>query len=157
MPADTTEPIELQFARFAGEAAESFNFNRSLGQIYGLLYVSADRLSLGDICQQLSMSKGNASINLRLLESWGAVRPVSVVGSRRDHYEANRDIKEVALRRLREGLTKRLDRAEDRFLTIVSQGNGSRASADTLKRILELQSLLTKGRRALKFASQWFS
>lgn len=151
-----TQPLpstDTEFARFAGELAESFSFNRSVGQIYGLLYLQETPLSLEDIGQRLSMSKGNASINIRLLESWGAVRPVSVVGSRKDFYEANRDIKQVAVRRVREGLTKRLDRAEDQLIRLHKNGNGS--SSASLKRIQELQSLLTKARKAMGFISQW--
>ncbi len=153
----TTHPapaVDAEFARLAGELAESFSFNRSLGQIYGLLYLQESPIALEDIGRHLSMSKGNVSINIRLLESWGAVRPVSVVGSRKDFYEANRDIKEVALRRLREGFTKRLDRAEEQLAKLLNGGSGS--STPQAKRLQELQSLLGKGRKALKFISQWF-
>lgn len=146
--------MDAEFARFAGELAESFSFNRSVGQIYGLLYLQESPLSLEDIGQRLSMSKGNASINIRLLESWGAVRPVSVVGSRKDFYEANRDIKQVALRRVREGLTKRLDRAEEQLVSLQKNGNGSSVSQ---KRIQELQSLIAKARKAMVFISQWIA
>ena len=146
--------LDAEFARFAGELAESFSFNRSVGQIYGLLYLQESPLSLEDIGQKLSMSKGNASINIRLLESWGAVRPVSVVGSRKDFYEANRDIKQVALRRVREGFTKRLDRAEEQLAHLHKNGNGS---ALPHKRIQELQSLIAKARKAMGFISQWIA
>ena len=55
-------------------------------------------LALEDIGQRLSMSKGNVSINIRQLEAWGGASS-SVVGSRKDYYEANRDIKAIAIRR----------------------------------------------------------
>jgi DNA-binding transcriptional regulator GbsR (MarR family) len=156
MTTKTDPPLDAEFARLSGELAESFSFNRSVGQIYGLLYLQESPLSLEDIGARLSMSKGNASINIRLLESWGAVRSVSVVGSRKDFYEANRDIKEVALRRLREGLTKRLNRADEQLTRLHKSGNGNTAPA-SLKRIQELQSLLSKARKALGFAAQWIA
>ncbi len=155
MTTQTAVSTDAEFARFAGELAESFSFNRSVGQIYGLLYLQESPLSLEDIGHRLSMSKGNASINIRLLESWGAVRPVSVVGSRKDYYEANRDIKAVALRRVREGLTKRLDRAEEQLTRLHKNGNGANPSA--VKRIQELQSLIAKARKAMGFISQWIA
>lgn len=153
MPSRPSSSVDVEFSRLAGELAESFSFNRSLGQIYGLLYLQESPLSLEDIGHQLSMSKGNASVNIRQLESWGAVRSVSVVGSRKDFYEANRDIKEVALRRLREGLSKRLDRAEEQMGALLKSGNGS--LSPHLKRLQELQSLLNKGRKAVRFITQW--
>lgn len=155
MPTQTPASTDSEFARFAGELAESFSFNRSVGQIYGLLYLQESPLSLEDIGQRLSMSKGNASINIRLLESWGAVRSVSVVGSRKDFYEANRDIKQVALRRVREGLAKRLDRAEEQLTRLHKNGNGAPPAA--VKRIQELQSLIAKARKAMGFITQWVS
>ncbi|MBK8574376.1 MAG: hypothetical protein IPN90_01405 [Elusimicrobia bacterium] len=154
MRTQTPASTDSEFARFAGELAESFSFNRSVGQIYGLLYLQESPLSLEDIGQRLSMSKGNASINIRLLESWGAVRPVSLVGSRKDFYEANRDIKQVALRRVKEGLTKRLDRAEEQLVHLLNSGNGISVAQ---KRIQELQSLIIKARKAMVFIAQWIA
>lgn len=155
----TTSPAparDVEFARLAGELAESFNFNRSLGQIYGLLFLQEVPLSLEDIGHRLSMSKGNASVNIRLLESWGAVRPISVVGSRKDFYEANRDIKKVALRRIKEGISKRLDRAEDQLGHFLSQANGASATLP-MKRVQNLQTLLTQARRTIKLMAPLIS
>lgn len=140
-------PLHSDFAKFAGELAESLSFNRSVGQIYGLLYLSPSPLSLDQIAEGLRMSKGNASINLRTLETWGAVRPVWVDGSRRDHYEANRDIKSVAYRRLMEGLTKRVELAERNIDRMIGQANGD---AGLKKRLQELRSLVQTGRRAMR-------
>lgn len=145
-------PLDTEFARLAGDLAEEFSFSRSLGQIYGLLYMQDAPLALEDIGRRLSMSKGNVSINIRLLEAWGAVRPLSVVGSRKDFYEANRDIKGLALRRLSEGLTKRMDMAERR-LAALTENSSDPAHR---KRIAELTSLVSGGRRLLKLAAQWF-
>lgn len=148
----TPLPLQEDFARLAGELAESLSFNRSIGQIYGLLYLASEPLSLEDIANRLGMSKGNASINLRALASWGAVRPVWVRGSRRDHYEADRNIKALALRRLEEGLSRRLDLAEDKMDRILSRLNQDGAALDPAvkKRLQELRSLVGSGRKALR-------
>ena len=101
----------------AGEVAESFSFNRSIGQLYAFLYISAAPLSLEDIADACRMSKGNASIHLRTLEHWGAVRKSWRPGTRKDYYTANTDLKELALRRLQEGLGKRISQTRDKFNT----------------------------------------
>jgi HTH-type transcriptional regulator, glycine betaine synthesis regulator len=142
-----SSPVSAEFARFAGELAESLSFNRSVGQIYGLLYLSDTPLSLEEIAKRLRMSKGNASINLRALEGWGAVRSVWVEGSRRDHYEANRDIKAIATRRIEEGLTKRIDLAERSMDRLLSQANGD---PHLRKRLQSLRSMVQTGRRMTK-------
>ncbi|HRY28815.1 MAG TPA: hypothetical protein P5079_02120 [Elusimicrobiota bacterium] len=141
-----------EFVRFAGQLAESFSFNKSIGQIYGLLYLNPEPLSLDEISKRLLMSKGNASINLRVLEEWGAVRSVPIPGSRRDHYEANRNLKEVALRRLEEGLGRRISWAEKRlddFLTRTKESPGSEMNAETKKQLQEIRVLLARGRKAM--------
>ncbi len=145
----TPPPLQEDFARLAGELAESLSFNRSIGQIYGLLYLASEPMSLEDIAKRLGMSKGNASINLRALASWGAVRPVWVRGSRRDHYEADRNIKALALRRLEEGLSRRLDMAEEKMDSLLSR-DGALQDPAVKKRLQELRSLVGSGRKALR-------
>jgi len=135
----------VEFAMFAGELAESLSFNKSIGQIFGFLYLSPEPLSLDEISSRLSMSKGNASINLRYLEAWGAVRPVAMSGTRRDHYQANANLKEIILRRVEEGISRRLDLAEERLGQI-----GLPSDPHTRKKIQDLRNLVGASRKALK-------
>ncbi|MFN6016277.1 MAG: GbsR/MarR family transcriptional regulator, partial [Verrucomicrobiota bacterium] len=46
----------------------------SIGEIYGLLFISQAPLSLDDLVKRLKISKGSASQGLRTLKSLGAVR-----------------------------------------------------------------------------------
>lgn len=82
--------------------------NKVGGQIYALLFLSRDPLSLDDISDILGVSKGNISVNVRLLEELKLVKKVWVKGSRRDYYEANRDYPRKLLKgffdRIREGI-----------------------------------------------------
>lgn len=64
--------------------------NRVGGQIYALLFLSEEPLSLDDIARRLAVSKSNVSINIRMLEDYNLVRKVWVKGSRRDYYAAER-------------------------------------------------------------------
>lgn len=146
-PAGVT-PWEDQFAAFCGEMAASLSFNRSVGQIFGLLYLSSEPISLGEISRRLRMSKGNASINLRTLESWGAVRSVPQNGSRQDHYQANTNLRELALRRLQEGLGRRLTLAEEALVRFAGDAEG--LSPDVRKKIQNIKSMTGSARKALK-------
>lgn len=60
------------------------------GQIYALLFISEEPLSLDDISDQLGVSKSNVSVNIRMLEDYNLVRKVWVKGSRKDYYAAER-------------------------------------------------------------------
>jgi HTH-type transcriptional regulator, glycine betaine synthesis regulator len=78
-----------------GQLAESAGFNRMIGQIYGLLYLSPARLSLGEIAEKLNASKGNASLNTTSMERWGMIKRINLPADRRDYYEADTDFWKV--------------------------------------------------------------
>ena len=64
--------------------------NKVGGQIYALLFVSDEPLSLDEIAERLGVSKSNVSVNIRLLEEYDLVKQVWVRGSRKDYYAARR-------------------------------------------------------------------
>ena len=49
---------------------------KSIGEIYGLLYVTQEALSLDDLVSRLGISKGSTSQGLKMLRKLGAVREV---------------------------------------------------------------------------------
>jgi DNA-binding transcriptional regulator GbsR (MarR family) len=82
-----------------------------MGQIYGLLYLSLEPLTLDEIAQQLGMSKGNVSLNIRSTERWGLIRRLNKRADRKDYYEAEIDFWKVIKDILRERDKKEFDRA----------------------------------------------
>jgi DNA-binding transcriptional regulator GbsR (MarR family) len=75
-----------------------------------------------------------------------------VSGSRRDHYKANTNIKELVLRRMHEGILRRLDMVEQRLKNIGERfdASGSGKEQELLKkRAAEIKSMVDKGRTAL--------
>lgn len=137
---------QLNFSQIAGEFAESIGFNRSVGQIYGHLYLSREPQSLSDIAKDLSMSKGNASLNLRVLASWGAVFPVTIQGSRQDHYVANKNIREISARRLQEGFEKRLNMVDNKLKKLLEE-NPNQSSH---KQIKELHTMVINAQKGIR-------
>ena len=149
---ETQQAFQKNFLAFAGELAEMFAFNRSIGHLYGFLYISPQPVSLEEIAKGCKMSKGNASIHLRTLEHWGAVIRSWQPGERKDYYAANTDIKGIVMRRLTEGLHKRITHIHSRLETMHAElANGAEAeNSHVAKRIQEMQDLLEKG-------EQWMS
>jgi len=122
------QDVQVEFANLAGMLASRLNLSPIVGQIYALLYLSPEPVSLNEMVEKLKISKASASINIRYLESWGAVKKVWVNSSRKDYYEANPDIFGIVMDRLREGLKKRLSEVEGKFssLNISIEGFGRR-------------------------------
>jgi DNA-binding transcriptional regulator GbsR (MarR family) len=80
------------FIQGAGKVSSALlgMINRVGGQIYALLFLSDEPLSLDEIGERLGVSKSNISINIRMLEEYNLVRKVWVKGSRKDFYAAER-------------------------------------------------------------------
>lgn len=90
-----------------------FGLNNIMAQLYALLYLNSKTMSLDEIVQALNISKASASINLRALEGYGAVRRVWVKGSRKDYYEAEMNISKVMMDRVKSMAQGRLSEIDD--------------------------------------------
>ncbi|MBN2144325.1 MAG: HTH domain-containing protein [Candidatus Aureabacteria bacterium] len=100
--------IKDRFVEKLGFLGSLFGFNKLLGQIYGLLYLSPTPLSLDEITKQLQVSKGSISLNIRELEKWGGCKKVWVKGDRKDYYEAETQFKNILNKRLMDALKRRV-------------------------------------------------
>ena len=69
-----------------------FGLPRSMGQIFGLLCLSVEPMSLSKMSSMLRITKGSTRIGTRQLASWGCIRKGWVPGDRRDYYEVNKDL-----------------------------------------------------------------
>lgn len=94
-------PLPAAIERFViswGEMGEVWGVNRSVSQIQALLYVSDRPLSAEEIAERLRLARSNVSTSLRELMGWSLIRRVSVLGDRRDFYEAEADVFEMVRR-----------------------------------------------------------
>lgn len=82
---------------------------KSVGELYGLLFVSPEALPMDVLMERLNMSKGAASQGLKLLRSFGAVKTTYMAGDRRDHYLAEFDLSRFATGFIKGELQPHLD------------------------------------------------
>lgn len=92
---DGVEAIQVEVIAIFEDAARMLGLPKSLGGIYGLLFISEDAVSLDDVVTKLSVSKGSASQGLRFLRNLGAVRPAPRDGERREYFTAEVDLKRL--------------------------------------------------------------
>ena len=95
------------FIEAMGNLGESIGLNRTVCQIYALLYITPEPISPAQIGRLLSISKGNVSINMKKLEEWNAVKKIWRKGYSRSFYTANEDLEGVIFEKLKTGLQKR--------------------------------------------------
>src|SRR5215467_14450882 len=84
--------IQQRYILHWGEMGTRWGINRTVAQIHALLYLSPKALSSEEIAETLNVARSNVSTSVRELESWGLVRPVHVLGDRREHYESLKDV-----------------------------------------------------------------
>ncbi|PEN14091.1 hypothetical protein CRI94_07685 [Longibacter salinarum] len=91
-----------QIVGFWGEMASNWGINRTMAQIYALLYLSGSPQHTDAIMERLDISRGNANMNLRSLVEWNIVRKTRQTGSRKDFYVAEKDLWEATAQIIRE-------------------------------------------------------
>ncbi|MFH2069158.1 MAG: MarR family transcriptional regulator [Candidatus Omnitrophota bacterium] len=128
------EEIRDRFIGEIGRLGESIGLNRTICQMYALLYLEEGPLSLTELSRMLHISKGSASLNIRKLEEWGAVKSIWRKGSTQNYYQGNRDLWDIAKSRINSGLKKRLDLIDEGIAELdeVVKPNG-KISAGELK------------------------
>jgi len=83
------------FVSHFGEMGSRWGINRTVGQIYALLFVSPEPLNADQITQTLEFSRSNVSMGLKELQSWRLVRLRHQSGDRREYFEAPSDAWEI--------------------------------------------------------------
>lgn len=103
------EAIERQVVDFFVDGVRVLGLPRSIGEIYGLLFVSQQPLSLDDLVARLGISKGSASQGLRSLKGLGAIREVQVGSERRTYFVAAVELKRLVGGFIREQIRPHLE------------------------------------------------
>jgi DNA-binding transcriptional regulator GbsR (MarR family) len=88
-------PAKKQFVLHWGEMGTRWGINRTVAQIHALLHISQTPLTAEDIAAALKIARSNVSTSIRELQGWGLVRPVHVLGDRRQHYDSVKDVWEM--------------------------------------------------------------
>jgi len=88
-----------------------WGFPKAMGAIYGAIYLSPDPISLDELVDQVGVSKGSVSTNVRALERLGMIHKVVRLGDRKDFYTAETDFWKVIKGILREREKSEFDRA----------------------------------------------
>lgn len=81
-----------KFINAWGTLASGWGINRTMAQIHALLLISPNALSADEIIEELSISRGNANMNIRTLIDWGLVQKELKSGERKEFFSAEKDI-----------------------------------------------------------------
>src|SRR6201996_4690591 len=132
-------PAVERFVLHWGDMGDEWGVNRSVSQIHGLLYLAEAPMTADDIADTLGMARSNVSNSIKELLSWNLIRRVPIMGDRRDHFEAETDIWEVAARIAAGRKEREIDPAIDALRACASDAADDPAmSAVAGKRLKEM-------------------
>jgi DNA-binding transcriptional regulator GbsR (MarR family) len=147
-------PLSQDFVLHFGEMGSRWGINRTVGQIYALLFVSAKPLNADEIADALQFSRSNVSMGLKELESWRLVRLQHLPNDRREYFSAPED---PTLSMLRDALLATPANEEDKFaqkrmtemhnlieMVTLWFNDVHRLEPDTLKQLMKMGAKVTK-------------
>jgi DNA-binding transcriptional regulator GbsR (MarR family) len=92
---DQLPSLNREFIAHFGEMGSKWGVNRTVGQIYALLYIAQHALNADEIAETLAVSRSNVSMGLKELQAWRLVRLRHQPGDRREYFEAPDDVWEI--------------------------------------------------------------
>jgi len=140
MAAMTLTELQREFLLHFGEMGSRWGINRTVGQVYALLFLSETPLNAETITDALSISRSNTSMALKELQSWNLIRLRHVQGDRRDYFTTPDHLWEI----VRTLVTERRKREIDPTLTKLRELEMRGATGDPYAeaRIAELRELI---------------
>ncbi len=149
-----------EFIDLWGQMANHWGISRTMAQIHALLMISAEPVTAEQIMEELQISRGNVSMNLRDLVNWGIVRRTSVAGDRRDFFVTETDVWsmfQIILRRCKkrelDPLLSRLDECLNHAGATSDASGAGKAEHDMyVKRVSELREFFATFNRLFSAA-----
>ncbi|MEL7298128.1 MAG: GbsR/MarR family transcriptional regulator [Pseudomonadota bacterium] len=125
-----------------GEMGSRWGINRTVGQIYALLYVSPDPLNADDITQALGISRSNTSMGLKELQAWQLVQMQHFAGDRRDYFTAPEDVWQIFQTLLVERRKREVEPTLSMIRTALMQPQSDETNQYAERRMKEMLELI---------------
>ena len=114
-PSPRAQAAVDRFVSLWGEMASTWGINRTMAKIHALLYCSEAPLNTDQIMERLDVSRGNASMNLRSLAEWNLIEKTQRADSRKNYYEAEKDVWLITARIIEERQRREVHPVRDRL------------------------------------------
>ena len=140
-------PLSQSFVLHFGEMGSRWGINRTVGQIYALLFLSPEPLNADQIGDALGFSRSNVSMGLKELQSWQLVRLQHLPGDRREYFSAPEDVwaifQTLAAERRKREIDPTLSMLRDAMLAS-PEGEGDRHAQARMREMHDLIEQLTE-------------
>ncbi|MEK7266516.1 MAG: MarR family transcriptional regulator [Pseudomonadota bacterium] len=141
-PVVLTPAIE-RFILHWGDMGATWGVNRSVAQIHALLFVAGRPMNAEEIADALRIARSNVSTSIRDLTNWGLVRRVPLRGDRRDFFEAEGDVWEMASKIVAIRKAREIDPAAEDLRIFLDEAKADPAACPVaVKRLTEMKALI---------------
>ena len=134
--------LEQDFVLHFGEMGSRWGINRTVGQIYALLFLSEHPLNAEQIVHKLGFSRSNVSMGLKELQSWNLVHLKHLPDDRRDYFTTPDDLWEIVRTLIAERKKREIDPTLTKLRTLEMESSATDADAHALHKIAELRQLI---------------
>jgi DNA-binding transcriptional regulator GbsR (MarR family) len=141
---DRLPSLSRQFVAHFGEMGSRWGINRTVGQIYALLFLSQRALNADEIAETLEFSRSNVSMGLKELQSWRLVRMKHQQGDRREYFEAPSDVWEIFRVLAEERRRREIEPTLSMLRMALLEQPGSEAELYAQQRMREMYELIDR-------------
>jgi DNA-binding transcriptional regulator GbsR (MarR family) len=142
-------PVEQRFVQHFGEMGSRWGINRTVGQIYALLYLAERPLNADEIAERLGFSRSNVSMGLKELESWSLVRLQHQAGDRKEYYSTPEDVWAIFRTLAAEKRKREVEPTLSMLREALMEPPAEAGSAHAMQRLRAMHDLI-------ELASRWF-
>ncbi|MGB3167214.1 MAG: MarR family transcriptional regulator, partial [Alteraurantiacibacter sp.] len=136
-------PAVEKFVLNWGDLGGQWGVNRSVAQIQALLLLSERPLHAEEIAEKLGLARSNVSNSIKELINWKLVRRVPLLGDRRDHFEAETDMWQMASKVAQGRKEREIDPMVTAIHSAMSEIDDPRISPVVRKRMVEMNEFIT--------------
>lgn len=138
-------PLIQAFVLHFGEMGGRWGINRTVGQIYALLFLSERPLNADEITEALGISRSNVSMGIKELEGWRLVKKRHLPGDRREYLEAPDDIWQIVRTLAEERRKREIDPTMSLLRDVLMenpQSDNERFAQDRMRQMHDMIELL---------------
>jgi DNA-binding transcriptional regulator GbsR (MarR family) len=103
------QDAKKQFIASWGAFGSHWGISKTMAQVHAHLLLCATPQSADDIMRDIKISRGNVNMNVRELIDWGLVERQTIVGERKEFFEAEKDIWKVVKQIMKERKKRELE------------------------------------------------
>lgn len=148
-PLTPLTPLTQRFISHFGEMGSRWGINRTVGQIYALLYVLGQPLNADQIADYLTFSRSNVSMGLKELQSWRLVKLLHQPGDRREYFEPPKDIWDIFKTLLEERRRREIEPTLSMLRDALLENPANDTDKQAQQRMREMYNLI-------ELSSSWF-